>query len=456
MRSSSLDWGPGVLPLDEFDPLLGAWSNLPDDAELIAEWQLARAWELAEDLAEGNPFYRHRLRLPSGRTSTDFRTLPLTRKAEVVADCDSHPPFGSRTRVSPEEVRMVVQTSGTSGRGVEVYALNTADQASVVRTEAVGFLWAGVGPGARVLLTLPIGMTAAGLWYYAGLRALAANVLAVGSYPTERKVEILERFGAEVIIGTPSYVHRLATACQEAGIDPGRLGVKALIVAGEPYSEHWAASIQRRFGAVLYEQYGCTERAIAWTCPGGVLSDSGLSVLHFPPESAYCEVVDPTTGSPVENGGEGELIVTPLGVTASPLLRYATGDRVRWRAPGACRCRRPLAGIAAGEVQRWDDMMKIRGVNVWPAQFDRAIFGVAGVADYRGVVGTDPRGSETVEVRLEVLPGSGDTGGAVAEAVRRATGLTVRVTVEPPGTLSSQVPEGFVKIKRWRDERKVR
>jgi phenylacetate-CoA ligase len=447
----------GPLPVLSFDSRLGSWSEVvPREAGPIGEWQLARAWEIVERLASRNPYYRTRLRLPKERDSEAFRSLPLTTKLDVVADCEQHPPFGSRTTVQARDVRMVVQTSGTSGRGVEVYALDTNDEAAIIRTEAVGFIWAGVENGTRVLLTLPIGMTAAGLWYHGALRALGASVLPVGSYSTDRKVEILARFGADVVIGTPSYVNRLAIACLDAGVDPKGLGVRSVVVAGEAYSPRWAGAIQQAWGATLYEQYGCTERAIAWTCPGGVLKKNGLGVLHFPPESAYCEVIHPETGLPVEHGEEGELVVTPFGTDSSPLVRYATGDRVRWMAPGTCSCRRPIAGLGAGAVQRFDDMLKIRGVNVWPGQFDLAVFGIEGVNDYRGVVGTDGDGSEVVEIRLETGLDARETGSRVVESVRRATGLAVKVSVEPPGTLAKEVPEGFVKIKRWRDERKVR
>lgn len=444
------------LVIDRFDPHLGSWGGeVPAAADQIIAWQLEKAWGLAERLAAANPFYRRRLRLPFGSDAAAFRSLPRTKKADVVSDCAENPPFGSRSTVRPTDVRMVVETSGTSGKGVEVYALDAADEAAIVRTEAVGFIWAGVRPGSRVLLTLPIGITAAGLWYHAALRALGAFVLSVGPYPTERKVEILSRFGADVVIGTPSYVHRLATASIDAGVDLSSVGVRSVLVAGESFSLRWAETIQKTWGATLYEQYGCTERAIAWTCPGGVIRSEGLGVLHFPPESGYYEVLDPLTGLPVGHGEEGELVVTPFGADASPLLRYATGDRVRWMAPGSCSCGRPLAGIAAGQVQRFDDMMKIRGVNVWPAQFDEAVFAVEGVTDYRGIVGTDERGSEVLEIRLETWLDPGETGGRVADAVRRTTGLSPTVRVEKIGTLAREVPEGFVKIRRWTDRRRV-
>jgi phenylacetate-CoA ligase len=445
--------GDPEVRLGAFEEWMGAWSpSTPRDPGELTAWQLDRAWRQAEILGEGNPFYRNRLRPSPRRDAEAYRALGVTTKQDVVEDCADDPPYGSRTVADTADIRMVVHTSGTSGQGMAVYALDSADLEAIVRTEAVGFLWAGVQEGTGVLLTLPIGMTAAGLWYSAALRAIGANVFSVGPYPTERKVELLRQFQPEVVVGTPTYLQRLAVACEDAGLPPETTSVKTLVVAGQAFSLPWALAIETRWGATLYEQYGCTERAIAWTCPGGVVKGDSLGVLHIPPEAGYYEVVDPESGEPVGHGEIGELVITPFGADASPLIRYATGDRVRWMAPGACPCGRPLAGIAAGEVERYDDMMKIRGVNVWPASFDEAVFAVEAVSDYRGRVWVDDDGNERVEIRAE---GEGDRdalAGAVSESVHRVTGLRVEVKIEPTGTLAREVPEGFVKIKRFQVE----
>lgn len=439
-----------------FDPWSGRWSeSTAIDADGIRTQQLGRAWQLAEDLAEHNPFYRQRLSIPDTRDAISFASLPLTRKEDVVADCAVHPPFGARTTVVPSDVRMIVQTSGTSGLGTEVYALDQPDLEEIVRTEAVGFLWAGITPGTTVILTFPVGLSAAALWYSAALRAIGANLMSVGAYPTDRKVQLLHQFSARVIIGTPTYLQRLAVACEDLGLDPAKSSVDTLIVAGQSFSESWAASIEERWGATLFEQYGCTERAIAWTCPGGVLDAGRLRVLHFPPEAGYYEVIDRDTGTHVGHGEQGELVATPFGAHSSPLIRYATGDRVRWMAPGSCTCGRPLAGIAAGEIERFDDMMKIKGVNVWPASFDRAISSVSAVTDYRGRATTTPRGEERIEIRAEGVGDPSSLAASIAEAVQRITGLSAVITIEPTGTLAREVPEGFVKVKRFNDERKI-
>jgi phenylacetate-CoA ligase len=439
-----------------FDAFSSCWDPAtPRTWPELREWQLQRAWRVAERLAAANPFYEPRLgALPAERSVEAFRTLPVTTKAELVDDCTAYPPYGSRTTVAAEGIRNVVETSGTSGAGREVFALDAEDEAQVFRAEATGFHWAGVRPGTRVAMTLPIGVTAAGLWYYGGLRLLGANVFSIGPYPTDRKVSLLRRYGADLIVGTPTYVQRLALACEAEGVDPASLGVKALMVAGESYNVSWAKAIQERWGATLYEQYGCSERAFAWTCPGGVLRDGVLGTLHFPAEMAYCEIIDPATRQATISGGTGELITTPLVANASPLLRFATRDRVELIAAGDCPCGRPLPGIRAGGVQRYDDMIKIRGVNVWPASFDSAIFGVAGVLNYQGTVRRDADGNEVTEIVLECNTArSAEVSRAVEEAVRRSLGLGVRVSTVGPGDITRAVPEGFVKLKRWRDLR---
>lgn len=439
-----------------FDPFSSCWDQATPVAQL-AEWQLGRAWAVAEHLVKTNPFYAKKIgSLPKGRSAADFRSLPVTLKKDVCDDCTAHPPYGSRTTAPANAIRHFVETSGTSGKGREIYALDAADEINTYRAEAVGFYWAGVRPGSRVFLTLPVGMTAAGLWYYGGLRLLGANIISVGAYPTDRKVAALRRYGADVIIGTPSYVQRLAMACREDGLDPTALGVKSLIVAGESYTADWAAAIQEQWGATLYEQYGCTQRAIAWTCPGGVLRDGKLGALHFVAEFAYCEIIDPATQQPAQAGQFGEVVVTPLQAGASPLLRYATQDRIELVEAGQCSCGRPLHGLRAGSVQRYDDMLKIKGINVWPAAFDAAIFAVPGVLNYQGQVARRVDGTEIVEVTVECASDASATvSRAVVDAVRKDLGLGVQVEIVPPGDISRRVPEGFVKVPRWRDLRQA-
>jgi phenylacetate-CoA ligase len=438
-----------------FDEWHGRWDpSTPTTPDALRRWQLERAWAVVERVAGSNPFYRRRLRLPGDRSAESFRQLPMTTKDEVIADCAKFPPFGNRATCPPQDVRHVVETSGSTNRGKEIYVLDDHDAAAIARAQALGFWWAGARPGMPVLLTLPVGVTAAGQWYLLGLQRIGANAINAGAYPTRRRIELLAYYGAEMVIGTPTFVQRLAIACEEAGLSPESLGVRSLVVAGEAYSPAWAASIQARWGgAVLHEQYGCTERVLAWTCPGGILRDGEMGVLHFPPELTYWEVVDRATGAPVGDGEWGELVTTPLDAWASPLVRFATGDRVQFVEAGGCPCGRLLPGIRGGSVQRYDDMLKIRGVNVWPAQLDRAVFSVPGVVEVRGEISVDASGREKVLVLVECRSGAAHVEREVAAAVRAAVGISVAVSVVEPGALTASAPEDFSKVSRWRDLR---
>jgi phenylacetate-CoA ligase len=440
-----------------FDEWTGCWRpDIGVDAQDLRRWQLSRAWMVAEVLAGDNPFYRGRIRIGDDRTGSAFRSLPFTTKEEVVADCATHPPYGSRSTCPAERIREFVETSGSTGRGKEVYVLDDSDTLAVHRSAAIGFWWAGVRPGTRVLLTLPVGVTAASQWYLGGLRLIGANVIIAGPYSTERKVDLMASYRAEVVVGTPTYVQRLALSCEAAGLDPASLGVRSLVVAGEPYTPTWAATLEQRWGgAVLYEQYGCTERVMAWTCPGGIVRSGDLGVLHFVPELSYWEVLDPASHQPVPWGGWGELITTPLDAWASPLLRFATRDRVQVLGPGTCPCGRPLPGIRGGSIQRYDDMMKVRGINVWPSAIDRAIFSVPGVVDYRGRITVDASGREIVEVTVESAADEKDLLTEVTRRIHEAIGLQASVVKVDPGVITGREPEGFVKVSRWRDDRRA-
>jgi phenylacetate-CoA ligase len=439
------------------DDWLGTWSPQTPaaDPDALREWQLAHAWEQVERVARDNPYYAAQLTLPELRTAEAFGTLPLTYKQDIVADCIAEPPYGTRTTAAGTEIRQVVETSGTSGKGREVYALDADDRDAVYRAEALGFWWAGVRPGTPVLLTLPVAMSAAGLWYQGALNLIGANLLSVGSYPTHKKVDLLQRYRAEVVIGTPSYIDRLAALCAEQEVDPGSIGVRSILVAGEPYTVAWASRVEATWQAKLFEQYGCTERQFAWACPDGALTpDGGRGVLHFPPELTYWEVIDPDSGRPAEDGEFGELIVTPLVATASPLVRYATRDKVQFVAAGSCPCGRPLPGIRAGGVARYDNMMKIRGVNVWPENFDTALFAIPEVLDYRGVVRSAEGTSDHIEIRVELSDSAAAVCDRVCAQVERVTGLRPAVTVLEAGEIAAATPTGFVKLSRWTDQRR--
>jgi phenylacetate-CoA ligase len=391
------------------------------------------------------------------RTPADYRRLPLTTKQEVLADIAARPPFGARLQVPRRRLAGLAETSGTSGVGQEVYAKTRRDLAVYHQMERVGFDWAGVRPGAVVAFTFPVTTTAAGQWYYGALLDTGAVVLPLGNYDTRRKVGYLQRYGCDTLIASPSYLARLAHVAAEAGLTPR---ARAIIVAGEAYSVGTAERIEREWGGRLFEQYGCTQGGIGWTCERGALPEGRRGLIHMLEPLVYCEVLDRTSGEPVGEGEEGELVITPLQAEASPLLRFATGDRVRWLPPEACACGRPLAGIQAGSVARFDNMLKIKMVNVWPDAVDAVLFGAPEVLEYEAEVRLEPgSGREEAVVGIEFDRAVGAEQRAVllatlGAALRERIGLQFTLREYDGPSLVEGGGDGLLKRQRWTDRRR--
>ena len=180
----------------------------------------------------------------------------------------------------------------------------------------------------------------------------------------------------------------------------------------------------------------------------------------FLPEACIYEVLDPATERPAAPGDAGELVVTPLFGEATPIIRFATGDRVRYLPAGSCHCGRTGGGIEAGTVSRYDSMVKIRGVNVWPEAVDEVVFSFPGVADYAAEVFTDEtQGSE--QVRLAVEFAAADPGErrrtleALGPRLQERIGIRVEVVAHTGPALVAAVPDDWAKRSRWRDRRRT-
>jgi phenylacetate-CoA ligase len=400
--------------------------------------------------ARDTAYYAERLRdLPHRLASLDdLRGFPLTTKTDVLKDLVQHPPFGSRLRVPGSAIRHIVTTSGTSGAGQEVYPLDAEDERAVHEMAARGFAWAGVDEAAVVINTLPLGLSAAGQWYYHALRLLDAVVLEVGTLSTERKLEHLERYGADTVIGTPSYLYRLAREAERLGV--ATASVRRFIVAGESWSVPWMRRLEEAWGAKAFEQYGCTQRGMAWSCPRGAVHGDVRGVLHALSDYGLYEVIDRASGEPVEEG-QGELVLTPFVSSASPLVRFATGDCVT--VVEGCDCGRPGPCFAAGAVERYDFMVKVRGVNVWPEALDRAVFGVSGVREYEASVDVAPDGREKLEVRIELDARDEGAAADVSSAIHDLIGLNAEVGVVAPDEITGSIEDRFRKRRRLVDRR---
>jgi phenylacetate-CoA ligase len=433
---------------------------------LLDAQQWARMREQIASAAQ-SPFYAERLAragIAPGdiHEPADVTRIPVTRKADVCDDVAAHPPYGSRLVVDSGDVVSVVETSGTSGKGREVHVATADDLRRIIAMESEGFAWAGIRSATVVVLTIPTTMTAASTWWSLALNAMGANWLRVGTLSSTDKLRYAQRYHAEVLIATPTYLTRLEHAALQMGLDPRTdlPSLRSVVVAGEARSPAWTAEREQVWGATVYEQWGCTQGAVAWACENGMARSGVRGMLHFLPHLEWMEVIDPQTGAHVADGDLGELVVTPLGVSGAPLIRFATGDRVRFRAASTCSCGRPFDGIEAGSVSRYDDMVKVKGVNVWPSAVDALIDEQAAITEHRVTIAVDDRQREVITVELQFDPGTSaqqrqDLAGGLRPALHSVTGLHVDIIEwTGDGDLADEVLHGTPwKARRWRDLR---
>jgi phenylacetate-CoA ligase len=437
-------------------------ARFPTRAEIEAG-QLEQLRSLLAELFPGNRFYSRKLN-DAGITFdlaslADFSArFPFTTKQELVADQQANPPFGTNLTYPLEQYTRFHQTSGTTG--VPLRWLDTQEswdglveswtevlRAAELRKEDriyfafsfgpfIGF-WLAFESAARIgCLCVPGG----GLSSAARLRAILDN-------------------GITVLCCTPTYALRLAEVARQENIDLGASRVRTLIVAGEPGGSIPAVRSQLAQlwrGARVFDHHGMTEVGpVTYQCPA---RPGFLHVL----ESAYlAEVIEPGSGKPVSPGATGELVLTTLGRIAAPLLRYRTGDLVKLQnpAPNAheifkpvpCACGRFELALEGGILGRTDDMIVVRGVNVYPGAVEEIVRGCGGVAEYCAQVST---ANSLTELKLVVEPGNDctDQPGLVRKlekAFETALALRVPISLAQPGSL----PRWEMKARRWESKR---
>jgi len=450
-----------VRPIEYFDP---AYETMGKDELLELSFQLFR--QEVTSAYDSNPFYRRKFEQagvkPSDiRTREDVWRLPVSTKQEFLEDAAAHPPFGSRSQASRDQVSLIVETSGTSGHGREVHPLSLADVDKVYEAEAYHFFWTGARQGTIVMQTMPVGTGGAGVFWHGALHLKTRScVVHIGSYPAETKLHIMRRFGAQVLITTASYLQRLEYVADQLGINvQAEVGLNSILMLGGGIPIEWVLKREQIWGAKIYEHYGCTQRAFMGTCEHGMVRDGERGMLHMLPHLCFVEVADPTTGKHVEPGEEGELIITPLGSEASPIIRFASRDRARYLDASSCPCGRPFDGLESGSIGRADDMIKVKGVNVWQNTVDESVFTHDSVLEYKGEVTFGDAGKELATVLLEFRPAiEGEARRQVMERVvnelRERTGLTFLVHEwSGPSIFEEQGRDSGRKIRRWVDRR---
>lgn len=403
-------------------------------------------------LLPSNAFYAARLEVAGIHanlaTIADFRSrLAFTLKEDLVRDQVENPPFGTNLTYPLERYTRYNQTSGTSGSPLRW--LDTPESWDwMVGSWAEVLSTSGVGQEDRVFFAFSFGPFL-GLWtaFEAGVR-LGCLCIPGGGMSTGARLRAIMYNRCTVLCCTPTYAARLGETAHEEGIDLGRSAIRRIMVAGEPGAS--IPSTRARLealwpGAQVVDHHGMTEVGpVSLECP------ARRGVLHIMERAFIPEVVDRSSGEPTPPGSQGELVLTNLGRDGSPLLRYRTGDLVELDdrdSDEACACGRYDMAIRGGILGRTDDMVLVRGVNVYPAAVEAILRGFEEVSEYRVRLCTE---ESLVEMRVDVEPDRACRDAErlarqVEAALREAFLLRVPVRAVKPGTL----PRFEMKAARW-------
>ena len=381
------------------------------------------------ELRRDNPFYAAKL----PKTARELKELPFTTKAELSDDQAAHPPFGTNLTYPIERYVRLHQTSGTTGRPLRL--LDTAESWDWWREcwQPV-YRAAGVTARDRIFFAFSFGPFV-GFWSaFAGAERLGALCLTGGAMTTTERVAAIVATDATVLMSTPTYALRLADAAREEGIDLARSALRVSIHAGEPGASIPATRerIERELGVEAFDHTGATEvGAHGFSC-------SARDGVHMNESEFIVEVLDAT--GEARDAGDGELVLTNLGRWGAPVIRYRTGDRVQ-AVRGACSCGRTLVKLAGGIAGRVDDMVTVRGVNVFPSAIEAIVRRFDEVGEYRVELA---RVREMDELRcvVEAPPHVADR---VGTAIHSELGVRCLVESVAPGTL----PRFEMKARRF-------
>ncbi|MFE5481047.1 phenylacetate--CoA ligase PaaK [Streptomyces sp. NPDC056527] len=374
------------------------------------------------------------------RSLAELARFPFTAKT----DLRDHYPFGMFA-VDQSEVRRIHASSGTTGRPT-VVGYTERDLDTWADVVARSLRAAGARPGHKVHVAYGYGLFTGGLGAHYGAERLGCTVIPASGGMTARQVQLIQDFEPEVIMVTPSYMLTLLDEFERQGIDPRTTSLKVGVFGAEPWTEAMRQEIEERFALDAVDIYGLSEvmgPGVAQEC---VETKDGLHIWedHF-----YPEIVDPITGEVLPDGEEGELVFTSLTKEAMPVIRYRTRDLTRLL-PGTARVFRRMEKVTG----RSDDMVILRGVNLFPTQIEEIVLRTPAVAPHFQLKLTREGRLDALTVRAEARPDAtpdqrAEAARAIAQAVKDGIGVSVGVEVVDPETLERSVG----KIKRIVDLR---
>ncbi len=406
------------------------------DREQLQHLQFEKLQGLLLSIYGKNQFYTEKLDSAGAdprdiRCPNDLAQLPWTVKSELLEAQQQTPPLGSNATFPESSYTRFHQTSGTTG--VPLRIIDTAESWNWFG-KCWGFVLAGAGLSFEDRLFIPFSFGPfIGFWAAVeGAREVGAMMIPGGGRDSLQRLQMMKDAQATALCCTPTYALRLAEVAREHRFDLRDIPIRATIHAGEPGAniESTKARIESVWNAKCYDHAGASEvGAHSFECqcqPGG---------NHVIESEFIVEVVDRETGSPSNNGEVGELVATNLGRVGFPVIRYRTGDLVRWN-PDICDCGRTFARFEGGVLGRADDMVVVRGVNVFPSAIENLIRRFEEVDEFRVV---RRRRQEMHDLSIEIEVAAGGNGSVIrknlAETIHHSLGLRPVVTLSARGTL---------------------
>ncbi|MDI9624366.1 MAG: phenylacetate--CoA ligase [Methanothermobacter sp.] len=418
-----------------------------DDLE---ELQLKRLQDTLKRVYEKVPYYQKKFDenniYPEDiETLDDIKKLPYTTKD----DLRKAYPFGMFA-TPKREIIEVHTSSGTTGKPV-VSGYTKEDIKIWSEVMARGLTMMGVTEDDIIQNTHGYGLFTGGFGVHYGAQKIGATVIPISTGQTRRQIEIMKDFGTTVIIFTPSYGLYLSEVAEEEGYNPREFQLKAIGFGAEMWTEEMRRELEKRFNAPAFNIYGLTEII----GPGVAMECSEKNGLHIFEDHFFPEIIN-SKGEPLPPGKRGELVITTLTRVGMPIIRFRTKDITSINYT-ECGCGRTLARISR-ITGRADDMLKVRGVSVFPSQIEKALLKIDGLQPHYQIIVTRPHLMDEMEVKVETSPEvfSDDIGEMmklqkkIEEYIRDEIGLRVKVTLVEPKTL----PRSEGKAVRVIDKRK--
>ena len=407
----------------------------------ISSEQLAHVNHQIEALRSAGSFYGKKLAaagIEAVNTPEEFEQLPFSEKS----DLREAYPLGLMTAPEKDIVR-IHSSSGTTGLPVIIpYTAKDVEDWAIMFARC--YEYAGITPMDRIQITPGYGLWTAGIGFQNGAEKLGAMVIPMGPGNTEKQLQMMQDMGSTVLCSTSSYALLLTEEIEKRGLKD-KIRLKKGVIGSERWSDKMRQRISEGLGIELYDIYGLTEiygPGIGINCPG----ETGM---HIWDDYLYLEIIDPVTLKPVPDGEMGEIVITTLVKEGAPLIRYRTHDLSRI-IPGECPCGRSYPRLDT-IMGRTDDMMKIKGVNVFPSQIEEILTKFPEVSSEYQIRISHLDGKDTMRIYVETDGHTNflDLADRIASKVKSAIGFTPLVKVVENGVL----PRSEKKTKRVIDER---